>query len=275
MRLDGWFFLEDKSSPELFFPKLSQIVFGDIFLHSCSFCLYKPSRTCCWEASHSTTLLPPCVTVETLCSWRRAVFSNRQTYYWVFFFAFENKELSSSWLLSFPRASGRIEGESSPEHFFFLNNNFLFAATCSALTGEEHRQCLVYAQSTQFFIVDHIHFLTICTKWWIFSIQSRFLADLVWSFHSSDATEPDTVCIWALVSQRDTREEYRHFLVLGCWWKLGLHANMLYSHSFFVVYTSCSFLHSHSETLIDTHQIIQSKGVWKHESNLHTHVIHV
>lgn len=36
-----------------------------------------------------------------------------------FFFAFENKELSSSWLLSFPRASGRIQGESSPEHFFF------------------------------------------------------------------------------------------------------------------------------------------------------------
>lgn len=119
VRLDGWFVLEDKSSPELFFPKLSQIVFGDIFLHSCSFCLSKPSRTCCWEASHSRTLLPPCVTVETLCSWRRAVFSNRQTYYWGVFFAFENKELSSSWLLSFPRASGRIQGESSPEHFFF------------------------------------------------------------------------------------------------------------------------------------------------------------
>lgn len=128
MRLDGCFFLEDKSSPELFFPKLSQIVFSDIFLHSCTFCLYKPSRTCCWEASHSRTLLLPCVTVETLCSWRRAVFSNRQTYYWVwwkerkssiFIFAFENKELSSSWLLSFPRASGRIQGESSPEHFFF------------------------------------------------------------------------------------------------------------------------------------------------------------
>lgn len=87
-------FLEDKSSPKLFSRRLGQIIFGNIFLLSCSFCLYKPSRNCCWETSHSRTLSPLCITMEMLFSCRRGVFSNRQIYHWVWW---PNCSIFCSW----------------------------------------------------------------------------------------------------------------------------------------------------------------------------------
>lgn len=185
----------------------------EIFFCPCSLCLYKPSRTCCWEASHSRTLSPPCISMEMLCWWGRAVFSNCQTYHWVWcqkssIFCLWQQRTFFSWLQSSPRASGRIPGESSSELFFFSTATLSLPLSRTSLTGEEHRQRLVYAQSTKFFIVDRMHFLAICTKWWIFSIRSRFLFDFVRKFSQQRHHRTKHGCAFKLWYPRErTRKE--------------------------------------------------------------------